>query len=229
MATETVTGTATVTPTIRRPQLLSNGFWSPTVIGVIVAVLIAFAISGFLLYSGQGKQRMMLERERERDRERSSPYGSRLTSGAIWARRTDTVPIFKLRSSAIRPSWLVTLHPYSSRSVIIRFLSITLQPNVKLQTKLICIALQPTIKLQTATAAVKLQSTSNRIRKLALTVNDPSEKTKTFAHTAIKGYKQSAVKCQVLLPNRSRLTGVRFFFPFSHAFFAISSIWITYY
>lgn len=69
----------------------------------------------------------------------------------------------------------------------------------------------------------------HRVRKLALTVKDRSEKTKTFAHTAIKGYKQSAVKCQVLLPNRSRLTGVRFFFPFSHAFFAISSIWITYY
>ncbi|MGA2682916.1 MAG: hypothetical protein ABSF44_14080 [Candidatus Bathyarchaeia archaeon] len=52
----------------------SGGFWSPTVIGVIVAVLIAFAISGVLLYSRSSKQRMMLERERERDRERT-PYG----------------------------------------------------------------------------------------------------------------------------------------------------------
>src|SRR5271157_2723795 len=52
----------------------SGGFWSPTVIGIIAAVLIAFAISGVLLYSRSGKQRMMLERERERDRERT-PYG----------------------------------------------------------------------------------------------------------------------------------------------------------
>lgn len=58
----------------------SNGFWSPTVIGIIVAVLIAFAISGVLLYSRQGKQRMMLERERERDRDRTS-YGPESPQG----------------------------------------------------------------------------------------------------------------------------------------------------
>ena len=40
-------------------------------------------------------------------------------------------------------------------AVIIKFLSITLQPSFKLQAKLLCIALQPTIKLQAATA-VKL-------------------------------------------------------------------------
>ncbi len=68
-------GNGNSNPTYSPTPTSSNGFWSPTVIGVIVAVLIAFAISGFLLYSRQGKQRMMLERERERDRERSSPYG----------------------------------------------------------------------------------------------------------------------------------------------------------
>ncbi len=192
------TGTAMVIPTYSpTPTSSSSGFWSPTVIGVIVAVLIAFAISGVLLYSRQGKQRMMLERERERDRERSSLYGPELTSGAIRARRRIQSAIFKLRSSAIWPRWLLTVHPYSYRSPSSSgsYQSRYNQTSSYRPSPYASRYSQPSSYRQPA-ATVKLQSTTNRIRKLALTAKDPSEKTKTFAHTAIKGYKQSAVKCQ---------------------------------
>ncbi len=58
----------------------SSGFFSSTVIYIIVAVLVAFVVSGTFLYSRSSRQKMMLERERERDRERT-PYGSEPPQG----------------------------------------------------------------------------------------------------------------------------------------------------
>lgn len=68
-------GNSNVVPTFSPTSASSSGFFSPIVIGIIVAVLVAFAVSGTLLYSRSSRQKMLLERERDRDRDRM-PYGS---------------------------------------------------------------------------------------------------------------------------------------------------------
>ena len=68
-------GNSNVFPTFPPTSTSSSGFFSPIVIGIIVAVLVAFAVSGTLLYRRSSRQKMLLERERDRDRDRM-PYGS---------------------------------------------------------------------------------------------------------------------------------------------------------